>query len=248
MFANLRIGAVIPARDEALAIAHVVSDLRALRNDQGSAIIDHIVVCDNGSKDATAALAVSAGAAVVTEAKAGYGRACLAAIRVLPEVDVILFVDGDCSIVIAQTERLLTAIAQGADLALGGRHLGHIEKNAMTFPQRYGTRCVVHAIRWLWSAPFGDLGPFRAVRKRCYDELNMQDERYGWTIEMQVKAFQQGWHCVEVPVDTTARLGKSKISGTVRGVIGAAFGMLRMVAGLWWRARAENWKQLPARN
>jgi glycosyltransferase involved in cell wall biosynthesis len=247
MFGNLRIGAVIPARDEALAIAQVVTDLRALHcNDQP--MIDHIVVCDNGSKDATAALAASAGALVASEPIAGYGRACLTAIKALPDVDVILFVDGDCSIVIEQTERLLTAIAQGADLALGGRHLGAIEKDAMTFPQRYGTRCVVHAIRWLWGAPFGDLGPFRAVRTRCYDALGMRDVRYGWTIEMQVKAFQQGWACVEVPVDTTARLGKSKISGTVRGVFGAAIGMLSMVAGLWWRARIENWKQLPARS
>jgi glycosyltransferase involved in cell wall biosynthesis len=248
MFGNLRIGAVIPARDEALAITQVVTDLRKLQSADGIAVIDHIVVCDNGSKDNTAALAVSAGAVVVSEAEAGYGRACLAAIRALPEVDVILFVDGDCSIVIEQTSRLLNAIAQGADLALGGRHLGHIETNAMSFPQRYGTRFVVQAIRWLWRAPFGDLGPFRAVRRRCYDTLNMQDPRYGWTIEMQVKAFQQGYSCIEVPVDTTTRLGKSKISGTVRGVIGAAMGMFRMIAGLWWRARVENWKQQPVRS
>jgi glycosyltransferase involved in cell wall biosynthesis len=246
MFANLRIGAIIPARDEALAIADVVQDLSALTHPAYGQIVDCIVVCDNGSRDDTAMLARAAGAVVVHEASAGYGRACLAAMRALPEVDVIVFVDGDCSIVCQQLERLLLAIVEGADLALGARHIGHIESGAMTLPQRFGTRLAVSLIRALWRAPFGDLGPFRAIRSNCYHALQMQDQRYGWTIEMQVKAFLQGWHCVERSVDTKRRRGRSKISGTVRGVIGAGLGMFGMIAKLWWRAQVENWKQLPA--
>jgi glycosyltransferase involved in cell wall biosynthesis len=246
MYAQLRIGAIIPARDEALAIAEVISGLRAVRHPCGSPVLDYIVVSDNGSTDATAKLARDAGAIVVGSTQAGYGHACLAAMGAMPEVDVLLYVDGDRSVYPEQVKRLLLGIAEGADLVLGARHLGSCEANAMTLPQRFGTRLAVSCIRAIWRAPFGDLGPFRAIRRTCYEALSMRDQKYGWTIEMQVKAFQKGFRCVEVAVDTRARLGRSKISGTVSGVIGAGVGMLSMIAKLWMRGRRERWNYVKA--
>jgi glycosyltransferase involved in cell wall biosynthesis len=245
MFAQLKIGAIIPARDEELAIAEVVRGLSAVCHPCGSPVLDYIVVSDNGSRDATAELARKAGAMVVSSTQAGYGHACLAAMAVMPEVDVLLYVDGDRSIYPEQIKRLLLAIAEGADLVLGGRHLGTCETHAMTLPQRFGTRLAVHCIRLIWRAPFGDLGPLRAIRRSCYEALSMRDQKYGWTIEMQVKAFQKDFSCIEVPVDTRARLGKSKISGTVKGVLGAGYGMLSMIAKLWMRERKEHWRAKP---
>jgi glycosyltransferase involved in cell wall biosynthesis len=241
MFQGLRVGVIIPARDEAPAITQVVAGLIALHDVAGLSVIDTIVVCDNGSTDGTSALASRAGAQVVSEPLPGYGRACLRAMDVLqqqsPPVDVLLFVDGDRSVLPEQCLRLLTAIAQGADLALGARNLGRAEPGALTPPQIFGNAFAVFLVRLIWRARFSDLGPFRAIRMDAYRRLNMLDLSFGWTIEMQIKALQHGLRWIEVPVDTRVRLGKSKISGTVKGVIGAGIGILGMVVRLWWRER-----------
>ncbi len=241
MFQGLRVGVIIPARDEAPAIAEVIAGLVELRDAAGLALIDTIVVCDNGSTDGTGALAQTAGAQVVLECQPGYGRACLRAIETLAQqstpVDILLFVDGDRSVLPQQCVRLLTAIAQGADLALGARNLGRAEPGALTPPQIFGNALAVFLVRVIWRARFADLGPFRAIRMDAYRRLNMRDLSFGWTIEMQIKALQQGLAWIEVPVDTRVRLGRSKISGTIKGVIGAGVGILGMVARLWWRER-----------
>ena len=235
MYRGLRIGVVIPARDEALAIGDVVRDVLALSGDAGP-LIDAIVVCDNGSSDGTGALALAAGANVVTESLPGYGRACLTALAALPAVDVVVFVDGDRSILPEQTLRLLDALA-GADLVIGARTLGTIEAGALTPPQRFGNTFAVGLIRLFWGVRFVDLGPFRAIRSAALASLLMRDETYGWTVEMQVKAMQRGLRVLEVPVDSLCRLGHSKISGTVRGVIGAGIGIIGMILRLKWRER-----------
>jgi glycosyltransferase involved in cell wall biosynthesis len=237
VYKGLRIGVVLPARDEALAIPEVISTLVALRNSADQVLLDAVVVCDNGSRDNTAELARAAGAVVISEAQAGYGRACLKAISALPKVDVLLFVDADRSVVPEQCLRLLEEIAAGRDLVLGARTLGRCEAGALTPPQIFGNALAVFLIRLLWGARFADLGPFRAIRYEAYQRLQMQDQSYGWTVEMQVKAMQMGLSWTEVPVDTRCRLGRSKISGTVRGVIGAGMGILGMVARLWLSER-----------
>ncbi len=237
MFQGLRIGVVIPARNEAPAIAEVLVGLKAQRNADGSSLIDYISVCDNGSSDGTGAIAAGLGALVVREDRPGYGRACLSAIAALPKVDVLLFVDGDRSVLPQQCTRLLEAITSGADLALGARSLGSAEPGALTPPQIFGNAFAVWLIRLIWGVRFADLGPFRAIRSNAYQTISMRDESYGWTVEMQIKSVQQGLNWVEVPVDTRARLGVSKISGTVSGVIGAGVGILGMVWRLWQRER-----------
>ncbi len=236
MHRGSRVAAVIPARNESQAIAHVIAGLKALRV-VDRPVIDQVVVCDNGSSDDTAARAAQAGALVVSEPRPGYGGACLAALAQIGHADVVLFIDGDHAFFPPQAFALLDAIAAGADLAIGSRHLGHIERGAMTWPQIVGNALVTRLIRWLWRVPITDLGPYRAIRCTALQELTMRDRAYGWTVEMQVKAFQQKLRVVEVPVDVRVRIGHSKVSGTLRGVFEAGHGMLRMLWRLWLAER-----------
>lgn len=238
MYRGLTIGAAIPARDEEGNIGSVVAELLALRDDRGRVLIDHCVVCDNGSHDATAERARAAGAVVAAQATPGYGIACLTAIDALPEVDVVLFLDGDGSCRAEQAQGLLVAIAAGADLAIGSRTLGNAEAGALSWPQRVGNRVAALLVWWLWRHRITDLGPCRAIRSAALRRLRMQDRAYGWTVEMQVKAIQHQLSVVEVPVDTLHRRhGKSKVGGTLRGVVGASIGILSMIAALRWQQR-----------
>ena len=235
-YRGLTVGAVVPARDEEDNVGAVVGDLLALRVDGGGPLVDDFVVCDNGSTDATARRAREAGARVVREEIPGYGIACLTAIDVLRPVDVVLFTDGDRSFLAGQCVRLLDAIADGADFAVGSRALGRREPGALSPPQIMGNRFAGFLIRALWGERVTDLGPYRAIRAEALRRLAMQDRAYGWTVEMQVKAIQHRLRMVEVPVDTVRRrFGVSKVGGTVRGVIGAGIGILSMIARLRWR-------------
>ena len=237
VYRGLTVGAAIPARDEAGHIAAVVAELRALRNSQGEALIDHCIVCDNGSRDGTGDAARQAGAQVVAQPTPGYGIACLTALAAMPRVDVVLFTDGDHSFKASQAPALLDAIAAGADLAIGSRRLGNMEPGALTLAQRLGNRVAGGLIRLLWRRRVTDLGPFRAVRSSALEALAMQDRAFGWTVEMQVKAIVHGLCMVEVPVDALRRrFGKSKVGGTWRGVLGASLGILGQIARLRWQA------------
>lgn len=240
MQSDLRVGTVIPAQDEEENIASVVNGLKALKNPDGSCVIDDIVVCDNDSADATAQRARHAGARVVSQSKPGYGIACLTAIAALRPVDAVLFVDGDQAFDVSETKHLLQAIEQGADLVIGSRILGQIESGALSLPQIVGNRVAGLLIRILWRQRVTDLGPFRAIKSTALTELQMQDETFGWTVEMQIKAIQAKMKVVEVPVTTLKRRhGKSKIGGTIRGVIGASIGILGMILKLALRPPAK---------
>ena len=233
MYRGLRVGAVVPARDEEQDIGAVVQGLLELTDQTGRPLIDDFVVCDNGSRDRTAARAREAGARVVREARPGYGMACRTALASLGPVDVILFTDGDGSFVAGQCQRLLAAIAEGAELAIGSRALGRAEPGALSWPQVAGNRVASLLIRLLWRRRVSDLGPYRAVRSGALRRIAMEDRAYGWTVEMQVKAIQLGLRIVEVPVDTRRRRhGRSKVGGTVRGVAGASAGILATIARL----------------
>lgn len=234
MYKNQKIAVVIPARNEALAIAVVIKNLSALEMD-GHAVIDHIVVCDNGSTDDTANVAIKHGAYVVYQGTPGYGIACLSAIAVLPVCDVVLFVDGDDSCFAEQGLSLLDGISKGDDLAIGSRTLGTIERGALTLPQRFGNWLSSHLITLFWQQKMTDLGPFRAIRFSALHALNMADTSFGWTVEMQVKAIILGMQVSEYPVDSKVRIGESKISGTLKGSIKAGIGILSMIAKLFFR-------------
>jgi Glycosyl transferase family 2 len=232
MYQNCRVVAVIPAMNEEKAIAKVVTQLRELVNRDNSVMIDVIIVCDNGSTDKTAERATEAGAKVVTQHQAGYGIACLTALEHLPDCEIILFIDGDDSCYASQAISLLEGIVQGDDVAIGSRSLGKQEYGALTIPQRFGNWLSAQLIRLLWSYKITDLGPFRAIRRTALDVLNMQDKAFGWTVEMQVKAIIYRLQMSEYPVDSKVRIGKSKISGTIKGTIKAGIGILSMIATL----------------
>lgn len=228
MIQQQHVSVIIPALNEEQAIPKVVSGLKALRNGAGQALIDDIIVCDNGSTDRTAEVAQQAGARTVFQATPGYGIACLTAIKHLGNTDIVLFVDGDDSVKLAQANSLLETISKpgGPDMVIGSRTLGAMEKGALTLPQRFGNWLAARLIRLMWHYHVTDLGPFRAIRHEALKALDMQDKQFGWTVEMQIKAIQQGLTTAELPVDSTRRIGESKISGTLRGVIGAAQGIL----------------------
>lgn len=233
MYKNLTVGAVIPACNEADNVGAVVTALLALRTNAGHRVIDEVVVCDNGSTDATALRAREAGARVVGEKTPGYGSACLRAIAALRPVDVVLFIDGDQSFEVRQSLDLLSAIAGGADLAIGSRVLGRMEPGALSAPQLVGNRVASLLIRLLWGRTVTDLGPFRAIRTDALRRLDMRDTAYGWTVEMQIKAIQLNMRLVETPVHTLRRrFGVSKVGGTLKGVIGASIGILGMIVRL----------------
>ena len=229
MFHNKHIIAVVPARDEAPSIAQVVRDIKAVNDTDGKALFDRILVCDNASADNTAEVARAEGAEVVFEARPGYGAACLAGLSRIEETGIVVFIDADQSLKIDQAIDLLGAIRDGADLVIGCRPRALQETGSMTLPQHVGNLIASLLIRLIWQVPVSDLGPFRAIRFGALQNLEMQDRGFGWTVEMQVKAIQHGLHMVEVPVDYRRRVGQSKISGTVKGVLLAGFGIISMI-------------------
>ena len=244
MYQHNHITAIIPARDEALSIQQVIEGLWRIKDMQGNPIIDEIVVCNNGSSDQTASIARQAGAKVVDQTRPGYGIACLTALAETRHADILLFIDGDNAFRAHQALPLIDSIANGTDLAIGSRKLGSVEKYALTTPQRFGNWLASRLIRVLWHKSVTDLGPFRAISQKALQHLAMKDKAYGWTIEMQIKAIQSGMIIKEYPVNTYRRLGKSKISGTVKGTLGAGIGILSMIARLRWQQFIQSKKQL----
>jgi len=201
---------VIPARNEAPALPKVLSAIPDY--------ITEVIVCDNGSTDGTAEIARAYGATVIREEIPGYGRACLAGIAQAGACDIIVFLDADASDVPAEMRDLIVPISHDrADLVIGSR-VARAQRGALTLPQRFGNHLACTLMRWIWGSTFTDLGPFRAIRRDALERLQMQAPTFGWTVEMQIRALKQGLDCRDVPVSYHPRIGKSKISGTVRGV------------------------------
>lgn len=220
---------IIPALNEEAALPGVIASIPDW--------VDRIIVVDNGSTDQTAAVARAAGAVVVSEPTRGYGRACQTGIAHASDgshcsPDVLVFLDADGSDVPEQMERLVDPIAAGrADMVIGSRTRGTLTPGAMTAPQRLGNALAPALILWLWGERYTDLGPFRAIRFSALRSLRMDDNTYGWTVQMQIRAARAGLRAMEVPVDYgRRRAGKSKISGTVRGVVKAGTKILSCVA------------------
>ena len=214
---------IIPALNEEAAIGAVLSEIPD--------IADHVIVVDNGSTDATPDRARAAGATVVNQPVRGYGRACLAGLRVLPPAadgDIVVFLDADRSDYPEEMAALIDPIRRGeADFVLGDR-----AGAGRPWSARLGTALCVWLINRLWGTSYGDLGPFRAIRRDMLDRLQMADLTWGWTIEMQVKGAEAGLRIREVPVRQRDRIGQSKISGTIAGTLRAGTRMLRIIWSL----------------
>jgi glycosyltransferase involved in cell wall biosynthesis len=223
--ARERIVAVIPALDEEGSIGTVVREL--------AAHVDAIVVVDNGSRDDTSSVAASAGADVVSEPQRGYGRACLAGIARAKSknASVVLFLDADGSDDPADAPRVLSPIVQGdADFVLGIRTARSTEPNAMTSVQRFGNWLAPALMRALVGARYSDMPPFKAIRVDALDRLVLEDQTYGFTIELLLKAHAARLRTQQIEVACRARTsGVSKVSGTVRGTVRATTRILSTI-------------------
>ncbi len=221
-----RIDAVIPALNEAGSIAQVVGRLR----NQQAALLESIVVVDNGSTDGTGDIARQAGANVVREERRGYGYACKAGVLAAREAGVIVLLDGDAADDPDDLPRLLEPLLNGeADLVVGSRTLGSREPGSMTVQQVLGNRLAAWLMRNIYGVRVSDMGPFRAIRRSDLLALDMQEMSYGWSVEMMVKAARAGYRYREVPVKYHRRIGVSKVGGTLRGSLKAGWHIISTV-------------------
>lgn len=226
----MNVAVIIPALNEADSLPAVLSELPFAPDEA------EIVVVDGGSTDGTPELAEAAGARVVHEARRGYGRACAAG-GAATQTEVLVYMDGDGSNVPADVLQLLAPIRRGeADVVLGARQVEGLPPGAMPSHQQFGNWLSARLIGWLYGLSLTDLGPFRAIRRDALDALDMRNMTYGWPTEMLVKALRAGYRVTEVPVGYRARFGgESKISGTLRGSVLAAWHILSTTLRyVWW--------------
>jgi glycosyltransferase involved in cell wall biosynthesis len=227
--APLRLAAVIPALNEADSIERVVVGLRA----QQLVPLHQIIVVDNGSTDATAALARRAGATVISEPRRGYGYACYAGV-VAADAEVIVLLDGDAADDPADLPRVVDPLLCGdADLVVGSRARGRLEHGSMTPHQVFGNWLAATIMQRLYGLHVTDLGPFRAIRRDHLCSLEMREMTYGWSVEMMVKAARAGLRYQEVPVRYRRRIGISKVSGTLSGSVRAGWCILSTTFRYW---------------
>ncbi len=227
----MRVSVVIPTHNEAQSIGRVLADLP-------SDIVTEVLVVDSNSTDGTAEIASKMGARVLHEPRRGYGRACLTGLAEASSPDIVVFLDGDYSDRPAELPLLLAPILDGpADIALGSRLGKQSIPGALPRHAAFGNHLAAFLIRLLYGLRLSDLGPFRAGRADVLRQLELQENTYGWAVEMILKGTLAGFRVVEVPVSYYPRIGKSKISGTLRGTVGAAWFILSLIVRYYFRHR-----------
>lgn len=218
----MNVAVIIPALNEQESIGTVVREVLAVLDGP-------VIVVDNGSTDATAGVARTSGALVVHEPRQGYGYACAAGAAAAGDhYDILVFMDGDGSDDVHYMQRLLDPIRKReADLVCGSRTLGRTGGQALLPHQRAGNALTVFLIGLLYGKRLTDVPPFRAIRRTVLSSLGMREMTYGWPIEMTVKCIRRGYRIAEVPVVARPRTaGRSKVSGTVKGTVLAAYYLL----------------------
>jgi glycosyltransferase involved in cell wall biosynthesis len=225
----VRVSVIIPSLNEAQSIGHVLDEVP-------KQLISEVVVVDSDSGDGTPEIAARMGARVIREPRRGYGQACLTGLSHATAPDVVVFLDADYSDRPVELPRLLAPIAEGrAEITLGSRLLGPRTPGALPWHAVIGNRLAAGLITLLFGQKITDLGPFRAARSDTLRALALEETTYGWAVEMIVKGALHGFRIVEVPVSYHPRIGKSKISGTIGGSLGAAWCILSRI--VWYRLR-----------
>ena len=219
---------IIPAFNEENSIAKVIEEIPK------NIGVETIIVADNNSTDNTKTVAANAGATVVFQPKMGYGNACLKAMEHIAKQnlnpDIVVFLDGDYSDYPEEMTKLIQPILEeNKDMVIGSRALGAKQKGSMTPQQIFGNWLATNLISLFYKINFTDLGPFRAIKWQKLLQLNMEDETYGWTCEMQVKAAKLKFQISEIPVNYRRRIGTSKISGTIKGTILAGYKIITTI-------------------
>jgi glycosyltransferase involved in cell wall biosynthesis len=229
----VRVSVIIPTRNEAEAIGRVIADIPA-------ELVTEIIVVDNNSTDGTPEIAARAGARVIMESRRGYGQACLTGIAKASAPDVVVFLDGDYSDRPGELPLLLAPIAEGrADIVIGSRLAGVRIAGALPWHARFGNWLAAGLITNFYGIKITDLGPFRAARADVLRTVELEETTYGWAVELILKGATQGFRIVEVPVSYHPRIGKSKISGTFRGTMGATWFILSRIARHYFRRRKK---------
>ena len=227
----VRVSVIIPTYNEAQAIGRVLADLPG-------DLVTEIIVVDSNSTDGTREIAAKMGARVLQEPRRGYGRACLTGLAAVQSPDVVVFLDGDYSDRPSELPILLAPIIEGrADISLGSRLQERRSVGALPWHQVLGNRLAAGLIRLFYGLEITDLGPFRAGRSDVLRALALEENTYGWAVEMILKGALGGYRVVEVPVSYYARIGKSKISGTVKGTLGAGWFILSLIVRYYFRRR-----------
>jgi glycosyltransferase involved in cell wall biosynthesis len=227
----VRVSVIIPTRNEAQAIGRVLADIPM-------GLVNEIVVVDNQSTDGTPEIAARMGARVVSEGRRGYGQACLTGLASAKSPDIVVFLDGDYSDRPSELPLLLAPITEGrADITIGSRLAGPRTAGALPWHALFGNWLAASLIRNLFGVKISDLGPFRAARADVLRTVDLEETTYGWAVELILKAATQGFRIAEVPVSYYPRIGQSKISGTLRGTIGATWFILSRIANHYFRQR-----------
>jgi len=229
----VRVSVIIPTHNEAQSIARVLADIPP-------GLTTEVIVVDSNSNDGTPDIAARLGARVIQEPRRGYGRACLTGMAAADSPDVIVFLDGDYSDRPSELPLLLAPIIDGptegrADITLGARQ--QRSAGALPWHQVFGNRLAAGLIRFLYGLQITDLGPFRAARADVLRALALEETTYGWAVEMILKGTLAGFRVFEVPVSYYPRIGKSKISGTLKGTLGAAWFILSLIVRYYFRRR-----------
>jgi len=227
----VRVSVIIPTHNEAQSIARVLADLP-------SELVTEVIVVDSNSNDGTPEIAARMGARVIQEPRRGYGRACLTGMASANSPDVVVFLDGDYSDRPSELSILLAPITEGrADITLGSRLHERNSAEALPWHQVFGNRLAAGLIRVLYGLKISDLGPFRVARADVLRALALEETTYGWAVEMILKGTSAGYRVVEVPVSYYPRIGKSKISGTLKGTVGAGWFILSLIVRYYFRQR-----------
>ena len=217
---------IIPAYNEEDSIEHVIKDLP-------SNSFHYLIVVDNNSTDNTSAIATKNNATVLFEKHPGYGSACLKGIEYLKSLQtppsIVVFLDADYSDHSNEITQLTNKINEGYDFVIGNRVKYLRERGSMLPQQIIGNKLAVFLIKLFHKFRYYDLGPFRAIKYNALLTLNMEDKTYGWTVEMQIKALKHKLKIAEIPVHYRKRIGKSKISGTIKGTIMAGIKIIKTI-------------------